>query len=87
MTPASQILFISQALLIACRLACSVTLGAYSYQQNPENKYLVRRSDTSFYILEYGAPCDDTSNGNHNLFSAFSRGTSLEGIGNDLVLR
>ena len=28
-------------LLTACRLACSVTLGAYSYQQNPENKYLL----------------------------------------------
>ena len=28
-------------LLIACRLSCSVTLGAYSYQQNPENEYLL----------------------------------------------
>lgn len=28
-------------LLMACRLACSVTLGAYSYQKNPENKYLL----------------------------------------------
>lgn len=28
-------------LLIACRLSCSVTLGAYSFQQNPENEYLL----------------------------------------------
>lgn len=28
-------------LLIACRLSCSLTLGAYSYQQNPENEYLL----------------------------------------------
>jgi hypothetical protein len=31
-------------LLMVCRLACSVTLGAYSYQQNPENKYLLLHS-------------------------------------------
>ena len=28
-------------LLVACRLCCSVTLGAYSFQQNPENEYLL----------------------------------------------
>ena len=28
-------------LLVACRLCTSVTLGAYSYKQNPENKYLL----------------------------------------------
>ena len=28
-------------LLIACRLSCSVTLGAYSYKQAPENHYLL----------------------------------------------
>ncbi|CAJ1942564.1 unnamed protein product [Cylindrotheca closterium] len=28
-------------LLIACRLSCSVTLGAYSYKQSPENDYLL----------------------------------------------
>ena len=38
----------AQVLLVACRLACSVTLGAYSYQQNPENKYLVRTLCRSF---------------------------------------
>lgn len=28
-------------LLVACRLACTVTLGAYSYKQNPGNEYLL----------------------------------------------
>lgn len=28
-------------LLIACRLSCSVTLGAYSYKQSPGNEYLL----------------------------------------------
>eukprot|EP00980_Cylindrotheca_fusiformis_P017911 scaffold5682_cov140-Cylindrotheca_fusiformis.AAC.22 len=28
-------------LLIACRLSCSVTLGAYSFKQAPENEYLL----------------------------------------------
>lgn len=28
-------------LLIACRLSCSVTLGAYSIKQAPENEYLL----------------------------------------------
>lgn len=28
-------------LLVACRLSCSVTLGVYSFQQNPENEYLL----------------------------------------------
>jgi hypothetical protein len=31
-------------LLIACRLSCSVTLGAYSYKQNPGNEYLLLHS-------------------------------------------
>ena len=37
-------------LLVACRLSCSATLGAYSYQQNPENEYL----------LLHATPCCDT---------------------------
>ena len=39
-------------LLIACRLACSVTLGAYSYQQNPENKYLLFHAEPAWKTLE-----------------------------------
>ena len=40
-------------LLIACRLACSVTLGAYSYQQNPENKYLLLHAEPAWKTLEF----------------------------------
>jgi inosine triphosphate pyrophosphatase len=39
-------------LLVACRLACSATLGAYSYQQNPENKYLLLHSEPCWKALE-----------------------------------
>lgn len=40
-------------LLISCRLACSVTLGAYSYQQNPENKYLLLHAEPAWTALEF----------------------------------
>ncbi len=39
-------------LLIAVRLSCSATLGAYSYQQNPENKYLLLHSEPAWKALE-----------------------------------
>lgn len=39
-------------LLIACRLACSVTLGAFSFQQNPENQYLLLHSEPAWKALE-----------------------------------
>lgn len=39
-------------LLMACRLSCSVTLGAYSYQQNPENEYLLLHAEPAWKALE-----------------------------------
>lgn len=39
-------------LLIACRLACSVTLGAYSYKQNPDNQYLLFHAEPAWRSLE-----------------------------------
>jgi inosine triphosphate pyrophosphatase len=39
-------------LLVACRLACSVTLGAYSYHQNPENEYLLLHAEPAWRALE-----------------------------------
>lgn len=39
-------------LLIACRLACSVTLSAYSYQQNPGNKYFLHQSVEGWEALD-----------------------------------
>lgn len=38
-------------LLISSRLACSVTLGAYSYQQNPENEYLLLHAQPAWNAL------------------------------------
>jgi hypothetical protein len=39
-------------LLMACRLSCSVTLGAYSYQQNPGNTYLLIHSVPAWQALD-----------------------------------
>lgn len=38
-------------LLVASRLACSVSLGAYSHQQNPENEYLLLHSQPAWDAL------------------------------------
>jgi Ser/Thr protein kinase RdoA (MazF antagonist) len=46
-------------LLIACRLSCSVTLGAYSYQQNPENEYLLLHARPAWDTLELIWGTDD----------------------------
>jgi inosine triphosphate pyrophosphatase len=39
-------------LLVACRLACSCTLGAYSIQQNPANSYLLLHAEPAWKALE-----------------------------------
>lgn len=39
-------------LLTASRLSCSATIGSYSYQQNPENKYLLHHSEPAWKALE-----------------------------------
>jgi hypothetical protein len=39
-------------LFVAARLSCSVSIGAYSYQQNPENKYLLFHSEPAWKALE-----------------------------------
>lgn len=39
-------------LLMACRLACSATLGAFSYQQNPGNEYLLLHAEPAWKALE-----------------------------------
>jgi hypothetical protein len=39
-------------LLVACRLACSATLGYYSYQLNPENHYLLLHSAPAWDTLD-----------------------------------
>jgi len=39
-------------LLVAARLACSVTLGAYSHMKNPENAYLLLHAEPAWKALE-----------------------------------
>ena len=39
-------------LLIACRLSCSVTLGAFSFQQDPTNRYLLLHAEPAWKALE-----------------------------------
>lgn len=39
-------------LLVASRLACSCTIGNYSFQQNPENTYLLLHSQPAWKALE-----------------------------------
>jgi len=39
-------------LLIACRLSCSATLGAYSYAQNPGNEYLLLHTTPAWNALD-----------------------------------
>ena len=51
-------------ILVACRLACSATLGAYSYQQNPENDYLLLHAEPAWRALELLWPLDSTRRGN-----------------------
>eukprot|EP00957_Ditylum_brightwellii_P105095 8010386-Ditylum_brightwellii.AAC.1 len=39
-------------LLIAARLSCSATLGAYSYHMNPSNKYLLLHAEPAWTALD-----------------------------------
>jgi len=39
-------------LLVAARLSCSVTLGAYSYSKNPDNQYLLLHAEPAWKALE-----------------------------------
>ena len=38
--------------LVCCRLACSATLGAYSYSQDPSNEYLLLHAEPCWKALE-----------------------------------
>ena len=63
-------------LLIAARLSCSATLGAYSYQQNPQNEYLLLHAEPAWKTLELiwgGGSSSTTTNGNMELSSAINR--------------
>ena len=47
-------------ILIAARLACSFTLGSYSYSLNPENEYLLLHAEPAKNALKliWGGRCD-----------------------------
>ena len=47
-------------LLVACRLATSVTLGYYSYQQNPKNTYLLLHAEPAWNVLALLWPLNDS---------------------------
>lgn len=47
-------------LLVACRLATSVTLGYYSYQQNPENTYLLLHAEPAWNALALMWPLNES---------------------------
>ena len=53
----------SLRLLIASRLACSFTLGSYSYSLNPENEYLLLHAEPAKNALKliWGGGCDKES--------------------------
>lgn len=68
-------------LLIACRLSCSATLGAYSYQQNPQNKYLLLHAEPAWRTLElvWGSNnVDGVIDAIENMFNAACDGCAMD---------
>jgi inosine triphosphate pyrophosphatase len=71
-------------LFVACRLACSVTLGAYSYKQNPENKYLLLHAEPAWNALDliWGTNLDERARVHAAMNALFDlacyRATSVE---------
>jgi hypothetical protein len=77
-------------LLIACRLSCSVTLGAYSYQQNPGNTYLLLHAVPAWNALEliWGtdpAPRALMAKVIHNFFDLACSKTGLEESSDEVI--
>ena len=68
-------------LLIAARISCSATLGAYSYQQNPENKYLLLHAEPAWNALEliWGAR-DGTTESTTAFDKVFDRACDCSGV-------
>ena len=80
-------------LLLCCRLACSVTLGAYSYQKNPENKYLLFQAGSAWkskYLFSgffsHAGSLFVPEKSRKQVFALPCR-ACLEIVGNDLVLQ
>jgi len=63
--------------LVCCRLACSATLGAYSYSQDPANKYLLLHAEPCWRTLEMMWTEVDESNINSFYNLALTSGVDL----------
>jgi len=65
-------------LLVACRLSCSVTLGAYSHKQNPENEYLLMHSIPAWNALRlvWGADAESRTTTRSLLVNIFEQACS-----------
>lgn len=75
-------------LLVACRLSCSVTLGAYSYQQNPGNEYLLLHAVPAWNALEliWGTDPDRRASMAEVINKLFDRACSKTGLkGSDVI--
>ncbi|MGK3747153.1 MAG: hypothetical protein ACI8RD_012982 [Bacillariaceae sp.] len=77
-------------LLIACRLSCSATLGAYSYAQNPGNEYLLLHAKPAWEALDliWGTDSEHRSvvhTSIHELFD-LACSSSADGVGKDEVI-
>lgn len=47
--------------LVACRLACSATMGTYSYTKDPTNEYLLEHSKPAWTSLKQWLALDRTT--------------------------
>lgn len=72
-------------LLISCRLACSITWGAYSFKKNPDNKYILLHAKPALKALEliWGGGCDESSI--EQLFNAASEGPNISPLSDDII--
>mmetsp|Transcript_13079 Transcript_13079/g.19526 ORF Transcript_13079/g.19526 Transcript_13079/m.19526 type:complete len:668 (-) Transcript_13079:35-2038(-) len=72
-------------LLIAARLSCSATLGAYSYHMNPSNKYLLLHAEPAWTALDliWGQCCKNPGMAStiDNLFYVACKKTSTSSGG------
>ncbi len=67
-------------LLISSRLSCSATLGAYSYQQNPQNEYLLLHAEPAWKTLElvWGAKNGEVSDAIDDMFRVACDGNASD---------
>lgn len=69
-------------LLMACRLSCSVTLGAFSFSQNPANTYLLLHAEPAWKALDliWGKDPEKRELINHCLQRMFAQACNIESL-------